>query len=343
MAEDFLTVCGGCNAKIGAGNLAAILSSLPRAPKSDRLLVGYNSDDDAAVYKIDDQTAIIQTLDFFPSMVTDPYVFGEIAATNALSDVFAMGGDVTTCLNIVCFPEDSNMNVLEKILKGGTEKVQEAGGILAGGHSIHDHRAKYGLSVMGRVNPNKVIRNDQVKDGDVLILTKPLGVGIVVSAYNAEQASDTAYQRAIDSMTTLNKYAADIMRKYQVDACTDVTGFGLAGHLTEMLHGEYQAVLTAENIPMIPEAYEYAGEFLTTAGGQRNRDFLEGRISFTFKDYSLEEILYDPQTSGGLLIAASEDEAQSMMKELQALPIKPSIIGRVTKTNPDNPVEIIID
>lgn len=341
--SDFLTVCGGCNAKIGAGNLAAILNSLPRPKQSDRLLVGYNSDDDAAVYRIDDDTAIIQTLDFFPSMVTDPYLFGQIAATNALSDVFAMGGDVITCLNIVCFPEDSNMQVLEKILKGGAEKVKEAGGILAGGHSIHDHRPKYGLSVMGKVAPDKILRNDQVKDGDVLILTKPLGVGMVVSAYNAKQTSDQAYEAAVSSMTTLNKYAADIMREYPVDSCTDVTGFGLAGHLTEMLHGQYQATLSAENIPMIPEAYECGGEFLTTAGGQRNRDFIGDRIKMTFDDYALEEVLFDPQTSGGLLIAVQPAYADQMMAKMKKLATNPAIIGKVTKKDPNDRVEIIVD
>ncbi len=341
--KDFLTVCGGCNAKIGAGNLAAILKSLPRPKKSDRLLVGYNSDDDAAVYKIDDQTAIIQTLDFFPSMVTDPYLFGKIAATNALSDVFAMGGEVVTCLNIVCYPEDSNMKVLEKILKGGAEKVKEAGGILAGGHSIHDHRAKYGVAGMGKVAPDKILRNDRVKDGDVLILTKPLGVGIVISSYNAGQASENAYQAAIDSMTTLNKYAADIIREYPVDSCTDITGFGLAGHLTEMLHGEYQATLAAENIPIIPEAYECAGNFLTTAGGQRNRDFIDDRIKFTFDDYALQEVLFDPQTSGGLLIAVQPQYADEMMTKLEKLSTHPAVIGQVTKKAPTDKVEIIVD
>lgn len=341
--KDFLTVCGGCNAKIGAGHLSKILKSLPRPKKSDRLLVGYNSEDDAAVYKIDDDTAIIQTLDFFPSMVTDPYLFGEIAATNALSDVFAMGGDVVTCLNIVCFPEDANMKVLEKILQGGAAKVKEAGGILAGGHSIHDHRPKYGLSVMGKVNPDKILRNDQVKDGDVLILTKPLGVGIVIPAYNAHQIGEDAYQQAVTSMTTLNKYAADIMRQFPVDSCTDVTGFGLAGHLTEMLHGEYQAKLTAENIPIIPDAYQAAGDFLTSAGGQRNRDFLGDRIDFTFDDFALQEILFDPQTSGGLLIAVQPQYVDAMMDKLAKLPTKPAVIGKVSKKDPADKVEIVVD
>ncbi|MCH5384273.1 selenide, water dikinase SelD [Limosilactobacillus reuteri] len=341
--EEFLTVCGGCNAKIGAGNLASILNSLPRPKQSDKLLVGYNSDDDAAVYKINDQTAIIQTIDFFPSMVTDPYLFGQIAATNALSDVFAMGGDVLTCLNVVCFPEDSNMNILEKILAGGATKVKEANGILAGGHSIHDHRVKYGLSVMGTVNPKKILHNDWVKGNDVLILTKPLGVGIIIPAYNAGQASETAYEKAITSMTTLNKAAADIMKKYPIDSCTDITGFGLAGHLTEMLHGKYQAILKAEDIPILPEAYEYAGEFLTTAGGQRNRDFLGDRINFTFNDYALEEILFDPQTSGGLLIAVQPEYVGQMMKELERLPLKSAVIGKVQKRLSNEQPEIVVD
>ena len=254
-----------------------------------------------------------------------------------------MGGDVLTCLNVVCFPEDSNMNILEKILAGGAAKVKEAGGILAGGHSIHDHHVKYGLSVMGIVNPKKILRNDQVKDNDVLILTKPLGVGIIIPAYNAGQANETAYEKAITSMTTLNKAAADIMKKYPIDSCTDVTGFGLAGHLTEMLHGEYQAILNAEDIPILPEAYEYAGDFLTTAGGQRNRDFLGNRINFTFNDYALEEILFDPQTSGGLLIAVQPEYVGQMMKELRRLPLKPAVIGKVQKRLSNEEPEIIVD
>ncbi|MDA5386813.1 selenide, water dikinase SelD [Loigolactobacillus backii] len=338
-----LIVCGGCNAKIGPGNLAEILKKLPTSKHDKNLLVGYESTDDAAVYQIDRNTALIQTLDFFPSMVNDPYLFGKIAAANALSDVFAMGGDVLTALNIVCFPENMDVKILERILKGGAEKVSEAGGILAGGHSIHDRLPKYGLSVMGRVAPDKILKNNTVADGDVLILTKPLGVGIVTTSYGAGEASEAAFNQAVASMTTLNKYAADIIRQYSVSSCTDVTGFGLAGHLSEMLHGEFKAQLTAENIPMIPEAYNYAEEFLITAGGQRNRNYLKGKIEFNLDDYALEEIVFDPQTSGGLLVSVPASVAPKLLQELNTLELQSAIIGHVTKKASTDDVEIVVN
>ena len=201
---------GGCTAKLGAGILSRVLERLPKGPADENLLIGYDSKDDAAVYRISDDTAMVQTLDFFPPMVDDPYTFGKIAAANALSDIYAMGGEVKTALNIVCFPESMDLNILGEIMRGGSEKVIEAGGTLAGGHSIADTDVKYGLSVMGIVHPDKIYPNNQGKPGDKLILTKKLGVGIVCTANRVKEASDAAMEAAIDSMTRLNKSASHI-------------------------------------------------------------------------------------------------------------------------------------
>ena len=216
MSEKEIIFCksGGCTAKLGAGVLEHILERLPKGQKDENLLVGYDSSDDAAVYKLNDHQAFVQTLDFFPPMVEDPYLFGQIAATNALSDIYAMGGDVKTALNIVCFPESMDLNILGKILQGGAEKVQEAGGSLAGGHSIADSDVKYGLSVTGVVDPEKIWKNNGAKSGDKLILTKRLGVGIICAANRVKQAPEGAMEQVIASMTTLNRTASEIGRNF---------------------------------------------------------------------------------------------------------------------------------
>lgn len=332
MAEKNLNmiVCGGWNSKIGPGSLSKLLKDLPKQ-KDENLLVGYESSDDAAVYKISEDKAIIQTLDFFTTMVNDPYLYGQIAATNALSDVWAMGGEVISALNIVTFPEKEDYEKLHLILKGGAEKVHEAGGVLAGGHSIHDTTAKYGLSVTGIVHPDRILMNNSCKEGDLLILTKPLGVSIINTAFMIKECSEKAFEKCIKQMTTLNKYAADIMKKYKVNSCTDITGFGLLGHLVEMLDNKFSAKLYSEKIPILEEAKQCAENFVITGGGQKNRNYLEKKIKFEIKDFALEEILFDPQTSGGLLISLAEKEAEKMLEELNKLEIKSSIIGKVIK------------
>ena len=215
---------GGCTAKLGAGVLSRILEKLPRKEKDPALLVGYDSRDDAAVYRLTEDLALVQTVDFFPPMVEDPYIFGQIAAANALSDVYAMGGQVKTALNLVCFPESMDLNILGQILQGGAEKVAEAGGILAGGHSIADSGVKYGLSVTGLVDPRRIYTNDAGQVGDRLILTKALGVGLICTANRVGEAAPEQMEAAIQSMTTLNKTASEISRRYRVHAATDVTG-----------------------------------------------------------------------------------------------------------------------
>ncbi|MGM9565093.1 selenide, water dikinase SelD [Evtepia sp.] len=331
--EEKIVFCkgGGCTAKLGAGVLDRVLSRLPKGPKDPSLLIGYDSKDDAAVYQLTEDTAIVQTLDFFPPMVKDPYTFGKIAATNALSDVYAMGGTVKTALNIVCFPESMDLNILGEIMRGGAEKVLEAGGILAGGHSIADADVKYGLSVTGVVHPGRIYPNNGGRAGDLLILTKPLGVGIICTADRVEEASQEAMDTAVRWMTTLNKYAAECCQNYPIHACTDVTGFGFLGHLHEMLDGKLSCHVHAGQVPVIPEALDYAEEFLLTAAGQRNRNHVGPFLDFQGVPFAMEEVLFDPQTAGGLLIALSPEEAPKLLADLRAVGLPARIVGELTQ------------
>ena len=322
---------GGCTAKLGAGVLSRILEKLPRGEKDPNLLVGYDSRDDAAVYQVTEELALVQTVDFFPPMVDDPYIFGQVAAANALSDVYAMGGEVKTALNLVCFPESMDLNVLGQILQGGAEKVAEAGGILAGGHSIADTGVKYGLSVTGLVNPKKLYANDAGQPGDRLILTKALGVGLICSANRVGEVTKEQMDRAVQSMTTLNKTAAEISRKYTVHACTDVTGFGFLGHLHEMLDKRLWAVVDTLSMPYIKEAYTHAENFMITAAGQRNRNHVGTFVDFKGIPFPLEEILFDPQTSGGLLFAVPQEEGKAFRQELKEAGLPAQIVGRLIK------------
>ena len=321
---------GGCTAKLGPGVLERVLEKLPKGKRNPELLVGFDSRDDGAVYRLTPDTAVIQTLDFFPPMVEDPYIFGQIAAANALSDIYAMGGEVRTALNIVCFPEQMDLNILGRILQGGAEKVAEAGGSLVGGHSIADDGVKYGLSVMGTVHPDRIWTNVGAQRGDKLILTKKLGVGLICTAARVGQASEEALTQAEQSMTTLNRYAAEIFKHCTVHACTDVTGFGLLGHLHEMLGEQCSAVLAWERIPVLPGALDYADDFLLTAAAQRNRNFAGERVKFEHLPFAAEEVLFDPQTSGGLLCALPEWEADRAVEELRRAGLPAAVIGVVT-------------
>lgn len=278
--------------------------------------------------------ALIQTLDFFPSMVSDPLLFGRIAATNALSDVYAMGGEPVCALNIVTFPENGNFELLKKILIGGTEKVRESGAVLVGGHTITDSNPKYGLSVLGRVHPKKIWQNCNTQIGDTLFLTKKLGVGLVVSAYNVGEMDEISFSEAVTSMTTLNKYAAEVLHTQELDnevhACTDVTGFGLLGHLSEMLGDSKTAHIHVDAIPYIKSSYTAAREFLITGGAQQNRNFLRDTVHFAFDDYGIEEILFDPQTSGGLLFSVSQSVANTVHALFKEKKVPVWEIGTIT-------------
>lgn len=329
--EERIVFCtgGGCTAKLGAGVLSRILEKLPRGEKDPNLLVGYDSRDDAAVYRITDDIALVQTVDFFPPMVDDPYTFGQIAAANALSDIYAMGGEVKTALNLVCFPESMDLNILGEILRGGAEKVAEAGGSLAGGHSIADTGVKYGLAVTGLVNPKKMYTNDSGQPGDKLILTKALGVGLLCTANRVGEAAPEHMAGAIASMTTLNKTAAEISRRYSVHAATDVTGFSFLGHLHEMMGGKLSCIIDARSIPVLPGAEKAADEFLYTAAGQRNRNHTGPYVTFEDLPFAMEEVLFDPQTSGGLLLAAASEDASALEAELQSAGLPAKIVGEI--------------
>ena len=293
--------------------------------------MGFEHADDAAVYQLTEDIAIVQTMDFFPPMVEDPYLFGQIAAANSLSDIYAMGAEPKTALNIVCFPAKMDVEILGQVLRGGSEKVVEAGAVLAGGHSITDVDVKYGLSVTGIVHPKQVYTNRGARPGDVLILTKPLGVGIVCTAERVGEASPQAMEQAVKSMTTLNKYAAEIIRKFPVHASTDVTGFAFLGHLHEML-GEVSAVVYTEQIPHIPEALEYAAEFLITGAAQRNRNHLGNYLDFGSNvEFAMEELLLDPQTSGGLLVSVPRAVGEELVAELSKLDLPAAIVGEIVE------------
>jgi len=294
---------------------------------NENLLVGIETSDDAAVYKLTDDIAAIQTLDFFTPVVDDPYTFGAIAAANSLSDVYAMGGKPTVAMNIVCFPNCLNIDILGEILKGGADKVLEAGAVVIGGHTVEDDEPKYGLSVMGIVHPNKILKNHGCKVGDVLILTKPIGTGIVNTAIKAEIASKEDYDEAVKVMTTLNKYAGEIIVDYNISACTDVTGFGIMGHGYEMASASDITIrLFKDKIPVIKGAREYAQMGLVPAGTYNNKKYLDGKYKLKDIPEWLEDTLFDPQT---LLISIPKDEVESIMERLIELDIKPAVIGDV--------------
>jgi selenide,water dikinase len=319
---------GGCGAKIGPGELSSLLSKIP-AIKDERLLVGFNCSDDAAVYAMDGDKAIVSTVDFFSPMVDDPFTFGQIAAANALSDIYAMGATPFLALNLVCFPEKFPKSMLAEILAGGAEKITEAGAVLGGGHSIYDKETKYGLAVTGIAEMKNINRNNTPQTGDSLILTKPLGVGIIMAADRVEAASADAVRKAVDSMRRLNRYAAEKTRGYKVSACTDVTGFGLLCHLLEMCGEDASAEIWPEELPFIKEAEAYAGDFLLTAAAQRNRNHFNKRGPVDSLPFAIQELMFDPQTSGGLLICVDTEQSRQLLADIQRDDPEARIIGRV--------------
>jgi len=311
--------------------LAQVLCHLPKT-KDENLLVGLDTSDDAAVYKINDELAMIQTLDFFTPVVDDPYTFGQIAAANSLSDVYAMGGEPKLAMNIVCFPNCLSPDVLTEILKGGYEKVKEAGALVVGGHTVEDDEPKYGLSVAGFVHPSKILTNSNAKPGDVLILTKPLGLGIINTAIKGELADKEAYDEAVKVMSTLNKYAKEAIDQVGgVNSLTDITGFGLLGHALEMAMGSKVSIkINHKNLPVITKALEYASMGLVPAGAYANREYVGDNVIIDENvPQNIEDILYDPQTSGGLLISITKDKADLLLEKLTSIPTKYAVVGEV--------------
>lgn len=324
-----LAKCAGCGAKVGAGVLAQLLGDM-KVFKDPNLLVGYDKSDDASVYKISDELALVQTVDFFPPIHDDPYIFGQIAATNALSDVYAMGGEPKTALNIMAVPKDMPKEAVHQILRGGYDKAYEAGVVISGGHSILDDEPKYGLAVTGFVHPDKVLTNSGAKAGDVLILTKPLGIGIITTAAKVDMASEENMALAVRLMTTLNKAARDIMVRYRVHACTDVTGFSLMGHGLEMAEGSNTELhLNVKDIDLISEAVELARIGILPEGMYRNRSFAEAQVDPGDTVLAEQDVLYDPQTAGGLLIAVDPSDADALFGELESAVPSAQRIGTV--------------
>ena len=324
-----LANCAGCGAKVGAGVLSQLLEGI-RVHSDPNLLVGFDKSDDASVYRISDELALVQTVDFFPPIADDPYTFGAIAATNALSDVYAMGGEPKLALNIMAVPADMPKEVVHEILRGGYDKVYEAGALITGGHSILDPEPKYGLAVTGFVHPDRVLTNSGARPGDVLLFTKPIGIGILTTAAKAELADAATMARAARLMTTLNKSARDAMVKYRVHACTDVTGFGLLGHTCEMAQGsDVQITLRTGDMDLIGESLEFARMGLLPEGMYRNRQFAEKYVDGGAVELAVQDMLYDPQTSGGLLIAVDPDDAPALFAELQSCVPSAQCLGTV--------------
>ena len=312
-----LAKCAGCGVKVGAGVLAQLLEDI-KVHHDPNLLVGFDKSDDASVYKISEDLALVQTVDFFPPIADDPYTFGAIAATNALSDVYAMGGEPKLALNIMAVPEKMPKEAVHELLRGGYDKVYEAGALITGGHSIHDDEPKYGLAVTGFVDPRKMLTNSDAKPGDVLFYTKPLGIGIVTTAAKVDLVEQSTVDLALEMMTTLNKGARDVMVKYNVHSCTDVTGFGMMGHTYEMAQGsDVQITINVDNIDFMPQALDMARMGVLPAGLYRNRNFAEAGVDVGDTELAKQDILFDPQTAGGLLISVAAEDADAMEAELK--------------------------
>ena len=323
-----LAKAGGCAAKYSAGRLETLLAGLVPADAED-LLVGLDPADDAAVYRLDDGRAIVFTVDFFPPLVDDPRTFGAIAATNALNDVFAMGGRPLLALSVAAFPEELPVEVLGDVLAGADEKVREAGAILAGGHTIRDDEPKYGLAVVGTVHPDRIWPKSGARPGDVLLLTKRLGTGIVLQAQRDGVAPAGALEAAIDSMLELNLEAADVVRAFEPSAVTDVTGFGLLGHAHELAsRSSVRVVLVAGALPALPGALELAAAGVRTGGDRRNREFAGEHVE-SAADGVAEALAFDPQTAGGLLVSVPGERAAVLEATLADAGIVAARVGHV--------------
>ncbi len=323
---------GGCAAKLAPGILDKALCGLD-LPVDPDLLVGLDRADDAGVYRVSDELALVQTVDFFPPMVDDPFSFGQIAAANALSDIYAMGGTPKTAMNIVSFPAKTlDISILRTIIEGGLDKMREAGVVLVGGHTVEDSELKYGLSVTGYIHPDRILTKRNLQTGDRLILTKSLGTGIVATAIKGGLADQGVIDKVTLAMATLNREAALTMEDFTVHACTDITGFGFLGHLAEMVVDSGHGVrITAADVPMYPEALEWAAMGLIPAGAYNNRNFRGAFVDFDAAvPQRVQDLLFDPQTSGGLLIAVAAGEAERLVEALKMNGIDcAAIVGEV--------------
>jgi selenide,water dikinase len=322
---------GGCSAKLPATELNKVLKDLP-AMEHANLLVSIDTHDDAGVYKIRDDYALIQTTDFFPPVCSEAYDFGQIAAANALSDVYAMGGQVLTALNLAMFPANLPLDILKEILKGGQDKVAESGGVIVGGHTIADDIPKYGLAVSGWVHPDNLTTNSAARPGEVLILTKPIGTGTIISAKRIDLCDTETYLAAINNMKQLNKEAAVIMNKHGVKCATDITGFGLLGHIMKLAEAsDVSASINASVVPSLPRVMEFIEMGCIPGAAFRNLDFIEDSCSFDESiDYNTKMFLVDAQTSGGILMSVKKENSASILEELLSAGYPAScIVGEV--------------
>lgn len=326
-----MTSSAGWAAKIGPDVLAQVLRNLPKV-EDEKLIVSLDTSDDAAVYHLNEDTALIQTLDFFTPVVDDPYTYGQIAAANSLSDVYAMGGQPLMAMNIVCFPNCLDPKVLGQILKGGADKIVEAGALLVGGHTVEDNEPKYGLSVTGIVHPKKVLANSTARVGDYLILTKPIGLGVLNTAIKADIASKEQYNMAVKTMITLNKYAFEALKDLNISSCTDITGFGFLGHAYEMAEGSKVSLeIYSDKIPIIEGAKEFASMGIIPAGMYSNKKHIENQVQIAENvEEVIQDLLYDPQTSGGLLVAIEENDIEKALENLSInTDMEFSVVGKV--------------
>lgn len=317
---------------MGPGALTEILKDLPNVKDLD-LLVGYDSSDDAAVYRVSDDVAVIETVDFFTPIVDDPYLFGQIAAANALSDVYAMGGEPRVAMNLLCVPNCLPKEDVRAILEGGHSKAVEAGCVIAGGHTIQDNEPKYGLCVTGFVYPERILKNVGAQPGDVLVLTKPIGSGVLTTALKADLISASSRDAAYAHMATLNKAAGDAVRQVSdVHACTDITGFGLLGHSFEMAEGSGVTIrLHGKAIPLMDEALDMAGMGIIPSGAYRNMDYVKPHLAvLPSAQQALLDLAADPQTSGGLLVALPREQAERLLSLLRPFAPWSAIVGEVS-------------
>lgn len=318
---------------MGPGALTEILQDLPNVKDRD-LLVGYDSSDDAAVYRVSDDVAVIETVDFFTPIVDDPYLFGQIAAANALSDVYAMGGEPRVAMNLLCVPNCLPKEDVRAILEGGHSKAVEAGCVIAGGHTIQDNEPKYGLCVTGFVHPERILKNVGAQPGDVLVLTKPIGSGVLTTALKADLISASSRDAAYAHMATLNKAAGDAVRQVSdVHACTDITGFGLLGHSFEMAEGSGVTIrLHGKALPLMDEALDMAGMGIIPSGAYRNMDYVKPHLAvLPSAQQALLDLAADPQTSGGLLVALPREQAERLLSLLRPFAPWSAIVGEVSE------------
>ena len=319
---------------MGPGALTEILQDLPNVKDRD-LLVGYDSSDDAAVYRVSDDVAVIETVDFFTPIVDDPYLFGQIAAANALSDVYAMGGEPRVAMNLLCVPNCLPKEDVRAILEGGHSKAVEAGCVIAGGHTIQDNEPKYGLCVTGFVHPERILKNVGAQPGDVLVLTKPIGSGVLTTALKADLISASSRDAVYAHMATLNKAAGDAVRQVSdVHACTDITGFGLLGHSFEMAEGSGVTIrLHGKAIPLMDEALDMAEMGIIPSGAYRNMDYVKPHLAvLPSAQQALLDLAADPQTSGGLLVALPREQAERLLSLLRPFAPWSAIVGEVSET-----------